>query len=557
MMAAAWQERPSRLVFGSCNGHDHPQPLWSRIHRRNATAFVWVGDSVYGDETGQWDWSVFPPIKRVVPATPERLERLYRQQRHPQHDYAQYMLNNNNNNNSSKTTTPRVFGTIDDHDYGVDNGDERYEHKKESARLFVEEFLREQPEESLMVQRARRGDGVYGVKLLDFERPVGQEWVPDQQAGIDPDAPNNNDGTPTTPYSTTRSVAIFLLDVRSHKTPYQEKDFSRRYQPDYGGDFLGKRQWEWFEQAIQRSRATIHIVVTGLQVHADRFPDPAIAESWARFPTAQQRLYETTLTTATTTPTVLVSGDVHHAQLLQKDCRRTVSDDDEATIQSLVEMTTSGMTHSWGTNLCSRPGVAGQSSKSSSPVCGTKLFSWATTATMTLAHQMNPWTDLVYRHKKKNNNQDSVAKEEEEEEEGKLGLQYTLQLNYGEWEIDWENQTMTARVLGLDPDASLLTHQWTFQELRPGSTTRLSFRDFDLVQKLHRLQDDQWICVNHRGAVRPAHLHLTTAVALVVVGVVWTSPLIVTLLLAKLVAKLLLPRRRSPPPSPPRVKSLE
>lgn len=40
----------SRILFGSCNSQEYPQPLWPVIASRNATAFVWAGDAIYAGE---------------------------------------------------------------------------------------------------------------------------------------------------------------------------------------------------------------------------------------------------------------------------------------------------------------------------------------------------------------------------------------------------------------------------------------------------------------------------------------------------------------------------
>ena len=70
---------------------------------------------------------------------------------------------------------------------------------------------------SLMKQRAAQGKGVYGVKVFDFHRPKGQELLSDEEAGLEPSvreaagSPNLSD----------RSVAVFLLDCRSHKSPWR------------------------------------------------------------------------------------------------------------------------------------------------------------------------------------------------------------------------------------------------------------------------------------------------------------------------------------------------
>jgi alkaline phosphatase D len=216
---------------------------------------------------------------------------------------------------------------LQDHDYGCNNADKNYEFKYESGIAFVD-FIAA-PELSGMRQRALAGEGVYGVKLFDFARPVDQQEVPERQAGIDIDSAL---GPPLNLYSN-QTVAVFVLDVRTSKSPW--KRGSDRFQSDFEGDFLGEKQWQWFEKSIRRSRAAVNVVVNGLQVHANRFPDGNVAESWSQFPSAQQRLFDTVL--ALESPVVLISGDVHMAQLLRKDCVRK---GDMRQRRSLVEMTT-------------------------------------------------------------------------------------------------------------------------------------------------------------------------------------------------------------------------
>lgn len=218
--------------------------------------------------------------------------------------------------------------TCADHDFGCNNADRTYEFKYESGLAFVD-FL-DEPDVSPMRQRAQAGHGVYGVKVFDFARPRGNQEVPDWEAGVDVDVAL---GPPSDLYSN-QTVAIFVLDVRTEKTPW--KKGSDRYRPDYEGDFLGERQWQWFEKSIRRSRAAVNVIVNGLQVHAHRFPDGNVAESWAQYPRAQQRLFDAVLQDSVESP-ILVSGDVHMAQLMRKDCARK---GEHRARRSLVEMTT-------------------------------------------------------------------------------------------------------------------------------------------------------------------------------------------------------------------------
>ena len=522
---SSFRHRPSRIVFGSCNSQYLDQPLWPRIEERNAAAFVWGGDAIYGDSTA-YDHS---KGRSVIPATPSVLAEAYKKQRDLA-SYRQAILDN---------PTIKVFGTIDDHDYGIDNGDKTYPYRNESAILFVESFLQED-NDSLLMKRAKRGDGVYAVKLLDFSRPVGQELVPEDHAGIDPEAAaavssssSSEDETTAPTYSTTHSVAVFLVDVRSNKTPYKTGSFLEKYLPDYDGDFLGDKQWQWLEGALARSKATVNVVVNGLQVHADKFPTAEVAESWSRFPTAQHRLYQALLQSNVRNP-ILISGDVHHAQLLRKDCLPIDKAHDtkasaagsgglSETPRPLMEMTTSGMTHSWGTNLCSR-------SASAFP-CGNPYFKFFTKTAMNIAHWMTPWTELM--------RSDTAL-----EDGAKTGMQYELGLNYGELEFDWDEEIVYGRIRGVHPNRSSLAAKWTFSQLNGtepettpiarGSSVNLNAKDFNFIRE--RLpttaQPNDWVCVGYRGSVHPYYLNGTTFFALGIVITIGCAPFLATLLSA-------------------------
>jgi hypothetical protein len=244
--------------------------------------------------------------KKNAFGTPEVIRRLYEGQL-AHEEYKQVIREMN------------IFGTFDDHDYGIDNGDKTFLHKREAAIEYVESFL-QLPKDSLMAQRAKRGEGVYGVRVFDFSRPTGYELLSDIEAGIDPEVDRNQ-----SPSYSNESVAVFVIDIRSNKTPWIKQGI-RKFFADYDGDFLGEVQWKWFQEAISRSHASVNIVVNGLQVHADKYADPNVAESWSRFPTAQNRLYQLLLQPNVQTP-ILISGDVHHASLSKK-CAHLVQKSD-------------------------------------------------------------------------------------------------------------------------------------------------------------------------------------------------------------------------------------
>jgi len=296
-----------------------------------------------------------------------------------------------------------------DHDYGCNNADSTYEFSRESGMAFVG-FLGESIS-SPMHRRARRGQGAYGVKVFDFARPQGQVVVPDHEAQIDPDLDGVLSDAPS--YSN-KSVAVFVLDIRTHKIPW--KKGSAACLPDYDGDFLGEQQWLWFETAIRRSRAAVNVVVNGLQVHANIFPNANVAEAWGKFPVAQQRLYDAVLQEGVEAP-ILISGDVHMTQFMRKDCTPRGTPGDSP--RSLVEFTTSGMTHSWGT--LSSPLRGGIESK---PSWLQYYHSFVAQAFMTLHHHLCPRTDLMKADK-------SAITSGVLDNGAVKGLQYSLAKNFG------------------------------------------------------------------------------------------------------------------------------
>jgi hypothetical protein len=419
----------------------------------------------------------------VEEATPELLQQLFQEQR--QQDGYKALLN----------TNITVLGTIDDHDYGMNNGDYRYMYRKESGTAYVQDFLGLSPQ-SVMAKRARQGKGVYGVQVFDFSRPHGQELLTDEEAGIDPDLPDWEDGAADSPlpYSPDRSVAVFVIDIRSNRTPWPH-GWSKFFY-DYQGDFLGEHQWEWLEKALKKSQATSNILVNGLQVHADRFPDGNIAEAWSKFPSAQNRLYNLILESGVRAP-ILVSGDVHHAQILRKDCQSST----DYKIQSLMELTTSGLTHSWGNHCCSRPDT--------NWVCQSSHTTWATRHAMTLGQWIGPWTDIV------------IA---DGQEGAKDGLQFALELNFGEFEFDWNEGAVQARVLGLRSDRPLLSQRWSFDELNGAmSGSKVTEQEYHVVRQ-HSKESGPWACVNYRGSFHRVHQAATWFTSLFTVTTLIFSP---------------------------------
>jgi len=354
-----------------------------------------------------------------------------------------------------------------------------------------------QPADSPMSRRAQEGLGVYGVKLFDFAREHGDQEVPDDVARIDPDIMTEDSdyfGSISEAGYSNRSVAVFVLDVRSNKSPW--KKGREAFLPDYEGDFLGEQQWQWFETAIRRSQAAVNVVVSGLQFHADLYPDANVAESWAKLPRAQQRLFDALLQEGVQAP-LLISGDVHMTQLMRKDCEKV--DGSSYRRRSLVEMTTSGMTHTWGT--VSSPPL---SNPKETPSLRDRYGAFLSSTFMHVLHGVSQMTNLLLSDGPIDDLHPNGGGEG-----AKQGLQYSLEKNFGELEFDWDRQTVTMRSMGEQPDAPpLLMASWSLDQLSgmdeeiPGSLVTSQDFAYEVDHDAARFSQGRpasWVCLNHRG----------------------------------------------------------
>lgn len=121
----------STLVFGSCNKHDLPQPLWDPILAENPDIWIWLGDNVYGDTHDM-----------------ELLKSKYDSQ-YKQEDYVKIREN------------MEVIGIWDDHDYGINDGGVHYAQKDKSQQLMLD-FLDEPKNSPRRKQKGAYTSYTYG-----------------------------------------------------------------------------------------------------------------------------------------------------------------------------------------------------------------------------------------------------------------------------------------------------------------------------------------------------------------------------------------------------------
>jgi len=128
-----------------------------------------------------------------------------------------------------------------------------------------------------------------------------------------------------------KQVKIILLDTRYFRTP-EELGLS-------GGDILGNYQWLWLKLILENSKSQFHIIVSGTQVLPT---DKPIVEKWTNYPYAYNKLVNL-LAEIRPPGVIFLSGDVHHAEILKKDCIGVG--------YPVWEVTSSGLTHSCGDSL--------------------------------------------------------------------------------------------------------------------------------------------------------------------------------------------------------------
>jgi alkaline phosphatase D len=105
---------------------------------------------------------------------------------------------------------------------------------------------------------------------------------------------------------------------------------------------LGEEQWAWLEDLLssEENDASVMVIVSSIQV----FTTNPVMESWGHFPTERDRLVRLLSKASEKQGIVVLSGDVHHGEIL--DPAATTS----AAAASFLEVTSSGLTHD-----CSMP----------------------------------------------------------------------------------------------------------------------------------------------------------------------------------------------------------
>lgn len=274
-----------RLAFGSCNHHDDPQPFWNAIADAKPDVWTWLGDIMYADAKVIWKWR--------IPANSTLLRSLFAAQKAVP-EYADF---------AAKVP---ITGIVDDHDLGQNDADKNWDRGVvATAHQSLFDFLDEPADSTRRQRAAAAADGIGGFYTYH----------------VFGEAP--------------RRVRLIMLDARSFRDPWPED--RPRIDPFLSQDILGKAQWQWLEHVLTTTEAEVTLIANGLQFIGRN--DPWVAEVWSKQPESQAKLLAL-LAATNTSGAVILSGDVHVAEVNRLTCAGLG--------YSLFDLTSSGLTHSWG-----------------------------------------------------------------------------------------------------------------------------------------------------------------------------------------------------------------
>ncbi|MAI41958.1 MAG: alkaline phosphatase D family protein [Candidatus Azotimanducaceae bacterium] len=240
----------TKIAFGSCFDQRNQDAIFDIIRNKDPDLMLMLGDNIYPDSE-----TYDPSLKS--------LRKAY------------FQLSNSDKFRRLREQKP-IMSIWDDHDYGLNDAGSDWPLKKISEQLFEYVWV---PEND--IRRTR--DGIYFTKTIG---PIG------------------------------RRVQLIFLDTRFFRSPLllSEKTSKAKYQPDNSiqKTMLGRDQWIWLEQILQRS-AQIRLIVSSIQVIADGHG----WEAWRTLPNERARLYNL-LKKSEVKNVFFLSGDRHSGAIYNR-----------------------------------------------------------------------------------------------------------------------------------------------------------------------------------------------------------------------------------------------
>lgn len=209
-----------------------------------------------------------------------------------------------------------LYGTWDDHDYGLNDGGKYFPVKQEAKERFLDFY--DVPSESVLRER----EGIYTSYRI---------------------------------YSNGKWIQLIFLDTRWFRSNLNVNDYSvnteklpyiSEYLPYEFRDstLLGKEQWEWLENQL-KIPADLRIICSSIQF-AHSYNG---YESWNNFPLEKEKLFKI-MKQNEVENLVFLSGDVHIAEI----SKQNVPD-----LYPIYDFTSSGLSSKWSYPIPNKNRIAG------------------------------------------------------------------------------------------------------------------------------------------------------------------------------------------------------
>ena len=296
------------LTFGSCHNNKSFKPgqpvIWDAISALKPDTFLWTGDTVYSS-------------KKSGISSPALLQEQYTQMANNETIGYSTFLSNGEVEGYLKGG---VHGTWDDHDYGANDHGMQMPNRKERQNLLLD-FL------GIDEKDARRErEGIYSsvtfgkvpqkvkVVFLDTRSARSKHCIPSVGAMPIPMA------------------SAFACITRWITAGLNLQEFIPRCK---NGKILDDAQWAWLEEQMLGTDAQVNILVSSIQVLSSN----PLMETWGQFPSERNRLLSILNKVEEGKSVVVLSGDVHHAEILDS------STGVHKSTGRTIEVTSSGLTH--------------------------------------------------------------------------------------------------------------------------------------------------------------------------------------------------------------------
>ena len=191
-----------------------------------------------------------------------------------------------------------ILGTWDDHDYGLNDGGENYSQKDSVQQIFLDFF------DIPLEDPRRKQKGIYNSKEFKVKDSL---------------------------------IKIIILDTRFFRSDLsKDPTGEKRYIPNESDSItmLGESQWQWLEKELSDSQAQFNVIMSSIQFLSFEHG----FESWGTMPQEVKKM-EDILSKSKARGIIFLSGDRHIAEISSKDI--------EGLDFPLIDMTSSGMTHSY------------------------------------------------------------------------------------------------------------------------------------------------------------------------------------------------------------------